>query len=58
MSVEWVAFIGSNHRRFVTPVPSTKLKGGLEGDLHEHVHIENNVLFPEAEFAESRMQLR
>jgi regulator of cell morphogenesis and NO signaling len=31
---------------------------GLEGDLHEHIHIENNVLFPQAELAESRVRQR
>lgn len=28
----------------------------LEADLHEHIHLENNILFPEAVEAEARMQ--
>lgn len=31
---------------------------GLERDLHEHIHVENNMLFPEAEFAERQARRR
>lgn len=31
---------------------------GLEADLHQHIHLENNILFPRASQAEARCQLK